>query len=55
MYKASRRDLTAAVSVLIVAILFSLAAIVVRGITAPEMDGKISADGTALELRKQLP
>ena len=55
MYKASRRYLTVSVSALIVAILFSLSAILVRGVVAPEMDGKITADGTALELRKSQP
>jgi hypothetical protein len=55
MYKASKRYLTVSVSALVVAILFSLAAILVRSVVAPEMDGKIAADGTALELRKSLP
>ncbi len=55
MYKASKRSLTVSVSVLIVAILFSLAAIIVRTVAAPEMDGKINADGTGLELRRSLP
>jgi hypothetical protein len=55
MYKASKRYLTLSVSALVVAILFSLAAILVRSVVAPEMDGKIAADGTALELRKSLP
>jgi hypothetical protein len=55
MYKASKRSLTVSVSVLIVAILFSLAAIIARTVVAPEMDGKIAADGTGLELRKSLP
>jgi hypothetical protein len=55
MDKASKRYLTASVSVLVAAILFSLAAIIVRGVAAPEMDGKMTADGTVLELRKSLP
>jgi hypothetical protein len=56
MYEALRQYLTAAaVSALVVAILFSLAAILVRSVVAPEMDGKIAADGTAVELRKSLP
>jgi hypothetical protein len=55
MYKASNRYLTAAVGALVVAIFFSLAAILVRSIVAPEMDGKITADGMALELRRSLP
>jgi hypothetical protein len=55
MYKASRRYLTVSVSALVVAILFSLTAIIVRSVAAPEMDGKITADGTTMELRKSLP
>ena len=55
MYKEPTTYLTAAVTALIVAILFSLTAIVVRSVAAPEMDGKITADGTALELRKSSP
>jgi hypothetical protein len=55
MYKTSKRYLTVSVSTLVVAILISLAAIVVRGVVAPVMDGKIAADGTVLELRKSLP
>jgi hypothetical protein len=55
MYKASKRYLAVSVSALIVAIVFSLAAIIVRSVAAPEMDGKITADGTTLELRKSLP
>ncbi len=56
MYDALRQYLTAAaVSALVVAILFSLAAILARGVAAPEMDGKIAADGTAFELRKSPP
>jgi hypothetical protein len=55
MYKASKRYLAVSVSALVVAIVFSLAAILVRSVAAPEMDGKISADGTTLELRKSLP
>jgi hypothetical protein len=53
MYKASKRYLTVSVSTLVVAILISLAAILVRGVVA--MDGEIAADGTVLELRKSLP
>jgi hypothetical protein len=53
MYNASKRYLTAAVSGLLVAILLSLAAILVRSVAALEMDGKVAAD--ALELRKSLP
>ena len=53
MYKAPKQYLTASVSTLVVAILISLAAILVRGVLA--MDGKIAADGTVLELRKSLP
>jgi hypothetical protein len=55
MYKASKRYLTVSVSTLIVAILISLATILVRGVVVPAMDGKIAADGTVLELRKSLP
>jgi hypothetical protein len=49
MYKASQRYLTATVTGLVVAILFSLTAIIVRSIAAPEMDGKISADAAHLK------
>jgi hypothetical protein len=45
--------LTAAVTALVVAIVFSLTAIFVRSVVA--MDGKLAADGTALELRKSQP
>jgi hypothetical protein len=48
LYKASKRYLTATVTGLVVAILLSLTAILVRGIAAPEMDGKISADSRGL-------
>jgi hypothetical protein len=48
LYKASKQYLTAAVTGLVVAILLSLTAILIRGIAAPEMDGKISADSLAL-------
>jgi hypothetical protein len=44
LHRASKQYLTATVSALVVAILFSLTAIVVRSVAAPEMDGKISAD-----------
>jgi hypothetical protein len=53
MYNASKRYLTAAVSGLVVAILLSLAAILVRSVAALEMDGKVAAH--VLELRKSLP
>ena len=55
MYKASKRYVTAAVSALVVAILFSLAAIIARSVVTPEMDGKIVTEGTALQLRRSLP
>jgi hypothetical protein len=55
MDKASKRYLATSVSVLVAAILFSLVAILVRGVVAPEMDGKMTADATVLELRKSLP
>ena len=42
--------LTATVTGLVVAILFSLTAIIVRSIAAPEMDGKISADAVHLKM-----
>jgi hypothetical protein len=45
MDKASRRYQSASVSVLVAAILFSLTAILVRGVAAPGMDGKMTADG----------
>jgi hypothetical protein len=44
LHRASKQYLTATVSALAVAILFSLTAIVVRSVAAPEMDGTISAD-----------
>jgi len=53
MYKESKAYLTAAVTALVVAILFSLTAILVRSVVA--MDGNLGADGTVLELRKSLP
>jgi hypothetical protein len=43
LHKTSTQYLTATVTGLLVAILFSLTAIIVRGIAAPEIDGKISA------------
>jgi hypothetical protein len=49
LHKASKRYLTATVAGLVVGILFSLTAIVVRSIAAPEMDGKISADAMHLK------
>jgi hypothetical protein len=52
MYKETKNYLSVAVTALVVAILVSLAAIFVRSVVA--MDGKIAADGTALELRKSL-
>ena len=53
MYKESKTYLTAAVTALVVAILFSLTAILVRSLVA--MDGNLAADGTVIELRKSLP
>ena len=53
MYNASRRYLTAAAIGLVVAILLSLAAILIRSVAALEIDGKAAAD--LLELRKSLP
>jgi hypothetical protein len=50
LHKASKQYLTATVTGLVVAILFSLAAIIVRSIAAPEMDGKISADAVHLKM-----
>ena len=55
MYKASKRSLTVSVSALIVATVSLLAAILVRSVVTPEMDGKIAADGTARELKNSLP
>jgi len=55
MYKASKQYLTVSVTALIVATLFLLTAIFVRSVVTPEMDGKIAADGTTLELRRSLP
>jgi hypothetical protein len=52
MYKESKIYLTAAVTALVVAILFSLTAILVRTVVA--MDGNLAADGTVLELKKSL-
>ena len=43
LHKASTQYLTATVTGLVVAILFSLTAIIVRSIAAPGMDGEISA------------
>jgi hypothetical protein len=48
--KGSKHYLTATVTGLVVAILFSLTAIIVRSIAAPEMDGKISADAVHLKM-----
>jgi hypothetical protein len=42
-------------SALAVAILFPLAAILVRTVVVTEMDGKISVNGTALELKRSRP
>jgi ATP-dependent Lon protease len=53
MYKESKTYLTAAVTALVVAILFSLTAILVRSVVA--MDGNLAANGTVLELRKSVP
>jgi len=55
MYKASKRYLTATVSALVVAILFSLAAILARSVVTHEMDGGVAADGSSLQLRRSLP
>jgi len=55
MYKASKRSLTVSVSALIVATMCLLVAILVRSVVTPEMDGKMTADGTALELKRSLP
>jgi len=52
VYKESKVYWTAAVTALVVAILFSLTAILVRSVVA--MDGNLAADGTVLELRKSL-
>jgi hypothetical protein len=49
LHKVSKQYLTATVTGLVVAILFSLTAIIVRSIAAPEMDGKISADAVHLK------
>ena len=49
MDKVSNQYLTATVTGLVVAILFSLTAIIVRSIAAPEMDGKISAECRAFQ------
>jgi hypothetical protein len=55
MYKTPKRYLTVSVSRLVAGILISRAAILVRGVVAPAMDGKVAADGTILELRESLP
>jgi hypothetical protein len=52
MDKASKRSLTVSAGALVAAILFLLAAILVRSVEAIEMNGKI---GAAWELRKSLP
>jgi hypothetical protein len=49
LHNASKQYLTATVTGLVVAILFSLTAIIIRSIAAPEMDGKISADAVHLK------
>src|SRR5665647_1125643 len=49
MYEASKRYLTVSAGTLVVAIIISLAAIIVRGVVVPGMDGKIAADGTVME------
>jgi hypothetical protein len=49
LHKASKQYLTATVTGLVIAILFSLTAIIVRSVAAPEMDGKISADAVDLK------
>ena len=43
LHKASKQYLTT-VTGLVIAILFSLTAVIVRSIAAPELDGKILAD-----------
>jgi hypothetical protein len=53
MYKESRRYLTVSATALVIAILFSLAAIFVRSVVA--MDDKMTAEGVVLELRKSVP
>lgn len=55
MYKASKQYLTVSVTALVVATLFLLTAIFVRSVVSSEMDGKMTADRTTLELRKSLP
>jgi hypothetical protein len=55
MSKTSNRYLTVSASVLIVAILVSLAAILVSSVSAPEMGGKATADQADFVLRKSLP
>jgi hypothetical protein len=49
LHPVSKQYLTATVTGLVVGILFSLTAIVVRSIAAPEMDGKISAAAAHLK------
>jgi hypothetical protein len=49
LHKVSKQYLAATVTGLVVAILFSLTAIIVRSIAAPKMDGKISADAMHLK------
>jgi hypothetical protein len=49
LHPVSKQYLTATVTGLVVGILFSLTAIVVRSIAAPEMDGKISAAAVHLK------
>jgi hypothetical protein len=55
LYVQSVETISDCISALVVATLFLLTAILVRSVVTPEMDGKITADGTALELRKSLP
>lgn len=52
MYEASKQYLTVSAGTLVVAILISLAAIIVRGVVAPAMEGNIAADSTVMELSK---
>jgi len=55
MYKASKQYLTVSVTALIVATLFLLTAIFIRSVVTLGTDGKMTEDGTTLELRRSLP
>ena len=55
MYKASRQYLTVSVTALVIATLFLLTAIFIRSVVTPEIDGKMGADRSTLELRRSLP